>query len=118
VEINGKTLVVFGSHFGLSAGEQEYAVEITSALLDAEEKPHVFMGDLNMEPNDPILAPIFARMKDTAVVMKEQKLSQVSDNPTVKIDYVFASEGIRVIDADIPESLISDHRPHWAVIEF
>ena len=118
VEINGNTLVVFGSHFGLSAGEQEYAVEITSALLDAEEKPHVFMGDLNMEPNDPILAPIFARMKDTAVVMKEQKLSQVSDNPTVKIDYVFASEGIRVIDADIPESLISDHRPHWAVIEF
>jgi len=71
VEINGETLVVFGSHFGLSAGEQKYAVEITGALLDAEKKPHVFMGDLNMEPDNPILAPIFARMKDTAVVMPE-----------------------------------------------
>ena len=118
VEINGEELVVFGSHFGLSAGEQKYAVEITSALLDAETKPHVFMGDLNMEPHDPILAPIFARLNDTAAVMKEQKLSQVSDNPTVKIDYVFVSDGIRVLDADIPASLISDHRPHWAVIEF
>ncbi len=118
VEINGEELVVFGSHFGLSAGEQRYAVEITSALLDAETKPHVFMGDLNMEPHDPILAPIFARLQDTAAVMKEQKLSQVSDNPTVKIDYVFVSEGIRVHDADIPASLISDHRPHWAIIEF
>jgi len=118
VEIGGEELVVFGSHFGLSPGEQEWAVEITSALLDAETKPHVFMGDLNMEPDDPILAPIFARLQDSATVMKEQKLSQVSDNPTVKIDYVFASEGIRILDADIPASLISDHRPHWAVIEF
>lgn len=118
VEIDGEELVVFGSHFGLSAGEQKYAVEITSALLDAETKPHIFMGDLNMEPDNPILAPIFARMKDTATVMKEQKLSHVSDQPTVKIDYVFVSEGIRVQDADIPVSLISDHRPHWAIIEF
>ena len=118
VEINGEELVVFGSHFGLSPGEQEWAVEITSGLLDAETKPHVFMGDLNMEPDDPILAPIFDRVKDAAAVMPVQKLSQVSDNPTVKIDYVFVSEGIRVLDADIPASLISDHRPHWAVIEF
>ena len=118
VDINGEELVVFGSHFGLSAGEQEYAVEITSALLDAETKPHVFMGDLNMESSDPILAPIFARMIDTATVMKEQKLSQVSDNPTVKIDYVFVSEGMRIHDADIPASLISDHRPHWAIVEY
>lgn len=118
VEIDGETLVVFGSHFGLSAGEQKYAVEITSALLDAEKKPHVFMGDLNMEPDNPILAPIFARMKDTSVVMPEPKLSHISDTPTVKIDYVFVSDGIRVLDADIPASLISDHRPHWAIIEF
>lgn len=118
VEIGGETLVVFGSHFGLSAGEQKYAVEITSALLDAETKPHVFMGDLNMEPDNPILAPIFARMHDTSAVMPEPKLSHISDTPTVKIDYVFASDGIRVLDADIPASLISDHRPHWAIIEF
>ncbi|MBE6658851.1 MAG: hypothetical protein E7604_10440 [Ruminococcaceae bacterium] len=118
VEINGEILVVFGSHFGLSRGEQEYAVEITSALLDAEDKPHVFMGDLNMEPDHPALAPIFARMQDTAAVMAEPKLSHISDEPTVKIDYVFVSEGIRVLDADIPASLISDHRPHWAIIEF
>lgn len=118
IDIGGETLVVFGSHFGLSRGEQEYAVEITSALLDAETRPHVFMGDLNMEPDNPTLAPIFARMQDTASVMPEPKLSHISDEPTVKIDYVFASEGIRILDADIPASLISDHRPHWAKIEF
>lgn len=118
VEIDGETLVVFGSHFGLSASEQKYAVEITGALLDAETKPHVFMGDLNMEPDNPILAPIFARMKDASTVMPEPKLSHISDNPTVKIDYVFVSDGITVHDADIPASLISDHRPHWAEIEF
>ena len=109
-------LNVLVSHFGLNPDEQENAVQ--TVIPNLPENRCVFMGDLNMEPDNPILAPIFARMQDTAKVMKEQKLSHISDNPTVKIDYVFASEGIRVLDADIPASLISDHRPHWAIIEF
>lgn len=118
IDVNGKPIVVFGSHFGLSEGEQNYAVEITTALLDAEEKPHVLMGDFNMKPDDPILAPIFARMQDASSVMAEPKLSFVSDHPTIKIDYIFVSEGITVHAADIPASMISDHRPHWADIEY
>lgn len=118
VEINGEKLVVFGSHFGLGESELEYAVEITSALLDSEICPHIFMGDLNMEPNNPILTPIFERMQDVSAIMPTQKLSWPSDTPTIKIDYIFASNDIRVVDADIPKSLISDHRPHFAIIEF
>lgn len=118
VGIGDMPLVVFGSHFGLSEREQEYAVEITSALLDAEEKPHVLMGDFNMQPDNPILAPIFARMKDASCVMAEPKLSFISEAPTVKIDYIFVSDGINVHASDIPASTISDHRPHWADIEY
>lgn len=55
-------------------------------------------------------------MVDTAEFMSEQKLSYPSDNPEVKIDYIFVSPDIEVVTADIPAIVASDHRPHTAEI--
>lgn len=111
----GNGLNVLVSHFGLNPDEQENAVQ--TVIPNLSEKRCVFMGDFNMEPENPILHPIMRRLYDTAQNFSSPKLSFPSDVPSVKIDYIFVSEDLRVCGADIPEIISSDHRPHIATIE-
>ena len=76
------------------------------------------MGDFNLMPDSPLLDPIRARMKDTADVFTSPKLSFPSDNPYRKIDYIFVSHDIKIVSADIPAIVASDHRPHIAEVYF
>jgi endonuclease/exonuclease/phosphatase family metal-dependent hydrolase len=55
-------------------------------------------------------------MKDTADMFADPLYSYPSDEPRVKIDYIFVSPDIEVISADIPSIEVSDHRPHIAEI--
>lgn len=109
-------LTVFVSHFGLAKSEERNAVKKICELLQDVTGPCVFMGDLNMEPDDEILQPVYEILKDTAVMFDKPKLSFKSDAPTVKIDYIFTDKNMEVLSADIPEIVASDHRPHVAVI--
>lgn len=111
---NGLTVLV--SHFGLNPDEQENAVKTVVEHLAPEMC--VLMGDFNVLPDDPVLAPIRARMKDTADCFASPLLSFPSDAPNQKIDYIFVSPDIEVISADIPAIVASDHRPHTAEICF
>ena len=108
---------VYVSHFGLAVSEKRNAVKTLIQLIDKQEKPYVFMGDLNMTPDNELLQPIYNRLIDTANVFNNTKLSFPSDQPRVKIDYIFTSKDIRVISADVPSIVVSDHRPHIAVLE-
>ena len=76
------------------------------------------MGDFNVTPDNPVLEPIRAKMLDTYTFVEGEKLSFPSDNPTIKIDYIFVSHDLKVLSADIPEVIASDHRPHVAEIEW
>ena len=75
------------------------------------------MGDFNVEPNDPLLLPIREKMYDTSELFSAPKLSFPSDEPKIKIDYIFVSRDIEVLSADIPLIVASDHRPHVAEIK-
>ena len=110
---NGLTVLV--THFGLSPEEQECAV--TELLEHITEEKCILMGDFNVKPDNKVLEPIRAKMKDTADLFGEEKLSFPSDKPIKKIDYIFVSPDIEVVSADIPEIVASDHRPHTAVIK-
>ena len=111
---NGLTVLV--THFGLNPDEQENAVE--TVLSHLPENRCVLMGDFNMRPENPILNPIRQRLYDTAQLFPAPKLSFPSDAPTMKLDYIFVSDDLRVHSADIPPIVSSDHRPHTATIEF
>ena len=112
----GSGLNLLVCHFGLNPDEHENAVKTVVANLPKERC--VLMGDFNMQPDNPILRPIQERLFDTAQLFSSPKLSFPSDNPTIKIDYIFVSEDLRVCCADIPAIVSSDHRPHTATIEF
>ena len=110
---NGLTVLV--THFGLSGAEQECAVK---ALVDEiTDEKCVLMGDFNVTPDNKLLEPIRARMKDTAELFEAEKLSFPSDKPRIKIDYIFITPDIEAVSADIPGIVASDHRPHTAEIK-
>ena len=111
---NGLTVLV--THFGLNPDEQENAVKTVLENITATKC--ILMGDFNATPNEDVIAPIKAKMKDTADLFAEPKLSFPSDKPEIKIDYIFVSPDIEVLSADIPEIVASDHRPHVAEIRF
>ena len=109
---------VFGTHFGLTPEEAQAAAEKVSFLIDREENPCVFMGDLNLTPESPLLDPVRARMHDAAEVFPAPLLSYPSDTPDRKIDYIFASAKVTFLSADIPAIVVSDHRCHTAEITY
>lgn len=111
----GEGLTVCVCHFGLNADEQENAAATVVANL--EPTRCVLMGDFNVTPKKPVLDPIRAVMFDTAELFDEPKLSFPSDAPNCKIDYLFTSKDIKVLAADIPAIVASDHRPHTAQME-
>lgn len=109
---NGLTVLVV--HFGLNPDEHKSAVE--TILKSLEEKKCILMGDFNIAPDNELLKPIREKMIDTAIGWCDGKKSWPSDEPTIKIDYIFVTPDIEVISADIPPLMASDHRPHIAEI--
>lgn len=109
-------LTVLISHFGLAKSEQHNAVTRVREVVADLKGPIVFMGDLNMQPDDEILQPIFTVMKDTATAFEAPKFSFPSDEPDRKIDYIFVDKDTAVVSADIPAVVASDHRPCIATI--
>lgn len=108
----GITVLVI--HFGLNEDEQKNAVK--TVLDNMEKEKCILMGDFNVTPNNDVLNPIRAQMKDTAELFDKSLLSFPSDNPFKKIDYIFVTEDVEVICADIPAIVASDHRPHIATV--
>ncbi|HOP12146.1 MAG TPA: endonuclease/exonuclease/phosphatase family protein [Oscillospiraceae bacterium] len=107
---------VLSTHMGLARAEAKNAV--ATVLANTGSEPTVLMGDFNLEPNDPILEPIFAAYTDTATLLKDQTLkSWPSDAPRIKIDYVFAKGVKKILSADIPQIVATDHCPHLAEME-
>lgn len=109
---NGLTVMVI--HFGLNPDEQENAVRTVMAHLPTERC--ILMGDFNVDPEDPVLLPIRKRMRDAADAFAGLRMSWPSDSPERKIDYIFVTPDITVTEADIPDIVASDHRPHTACI--
>ncbi len=108
-------LRVLATHFGLERDEQENAVK--AVLEHIRDEKCILMGDFNVEPTDELLNPIRERLIDASLGLCENKLSFPSDKPRIKIDYIFVSRDIKVVSADIPNIVASDHRPHVAEIK-
>jgi endonuclease/exonuclease/phosphatase family metal-dependent hydrolase len=69
----------------------------------------VLVGDFNAEPTATELAPLWERLTDA--VPRDGGLTYPAKDPVKRIDYVAVSDGIRVRDAAVAETLASDHRP-------
>lgn len=114
-EIEDFTLLV--THVGLAKSEQLNALTTINLLLDNINTKVVLMGDFNMTPDDVNIKSLSNRLIDTSIYFKYKTLSFPSKNPVMKIDYIFTSKDIKVIDAYIPKIIASDHYPHIALLD-
>ena len=111
LDLGDREMITLTSHYGLSDGEIRNAVQETLRLAGKAQLPLVFMGDLNAQPDSPLLAPLFGVFTDTSAEMKEPALTFPSDQPSEKIDYIFHNGSFTTLKAWIPETTDSDHRP-------
>lgn len=112
---DGQPFTVLSTHFGLAPSEQENAVQTVLGLIEKETNPVLLMGDLNAEPDAPVLAPLFAKLQDAAA--GSGILTFPSDEPRVKIDHILCSAPIRVLGVRSMNTQESDHRPLIAELE-
>ena len=109
-------LTVLVTHMGLAQGEAKNAVQ---TVLDAREEgaPTLLMGDFNLTPDSPLLTPLRAHFQDAAALLAPgEDLSYPSDVPERKIDYIMTAGPIEIDHAAIPAIVVSDRRPHTAVL--
>lgn len=111
----GVELDVLVTHLGLNPNEHRRGVR--TILSNLSKKRCVLMGDFNMKPYNKKLRLIKEKLYDTAEKFSSPLLSFPSDKPKMKIDYIFVTKDIKVLSADIPSIVSSDHRPHIATIE-
>ena len=111
----GDSLTVLVTHFGLNKSEQKNAVKTVLANLDTGKL--ILMGDFNVQPDDKVLLSVREQLNDAADVFSAPLCSFPSDKPDRKIDYIFAGKAVKILSADIPALVLSDHRPHTAEME-
>ena len=102
---------VITSHFGLSHAEQVNAVDTVCAVVDRLDGPVIFMGDLNVTEDDPVLRPLDERME--SVFRGSDVLTFSSEDPVSRIDYLYI-RGFKAQKNACVDTQASDHRPIWA----
>lgn len=112
----GTSLCVMNSHFGLEPEEAESAVDTVLSLTDPA-RATVFMGDLNFEPDSCYIQRLLRVYRDSAALLPADIKTYPSDAPEIKIDYIMACGPCRFTSAQVPDLVISDHRPYLAEIE-
>ena len=108
VETPEGPLAVYGTHFGLMNGERINAVNLLLSLISEEKLPLVFMGDLNMEPDDSLTGLIEKHLTNT--VKSATGFTHHTLNLHGTIDYIFV-KGLKAGEARTSFSFASDHLP-------
>lgn len=116
-EINGQDICFLVCHMGLAKGERKNAVKTLCGLIDELDIPVVLMGDFNTEPDDKVFSPLFERLRDTDEIAEIRNIATYpSDNPRIKIDYIFY-RGLKCRSVKTITEVFSDHLPIIAEFE-
>lgn len=127
VDLYGTEIQVINTHLGLS--RRERIAQVTALLGDdwlgheACRAPVVFCGDLNALPRSRTHRRISRHMNDVQAeaVGHRPRGTFSSRFPSMRIDHVFTSAGLRVNHIEVPDSALvrvaSDHLPLLVELE-
>ncbi|MBR3928687.1 MAG: endonuclease/exonuclease/phosphatase family protein [Clostridia bacterium] len=109
LDVSGKSVFAFVSHFGLSNAERESATMLFEKEIAKIEGPAIFMGDLNMTPEDALIGRIKTHLTDLSE--NESFMTHHTLSLKDRIDYIFASRHFTLEKVFCPYSTASDHLP-------
>ncbi|MCR4904509.1 MAG: endonuclease/exonuclease/phosphatase family protein [Clostridiales bacterium] len=116
---DGGRFAVYASHFGLSHVEAEHAASLAASLTAEEPLPFALMGDFNVTPDDPVLAPLDASLCEThSILTSRGELSHPSHAPADLIDFIYTARSVTVKDVHVHTVVASDHCPVVADLSF
>ncbi len=118
---NDKPLRIVSTHFQHNMPEDRVAeAKAVNALFTFKDEtiPTILAGDINAKPEaEPVQILL---EKWTNAIDKEATPTVPATDPKSRIDYIFyrPASAFKVIDTKvIPESIASDHRPVFAILE-
>ena len=117
LDVNGSPLTVAVSHFGLTPEEHGFNVQTAVSELSEIRTPLVFMGDLNMKPENPLIGKLSSVLTDAVSLTPGDNFTFSSDNPYMKIDYIF-TRGANALSFAVSNKVFADHLPVTAELEF
>jgi len=125
----GTSIIVFNTHLdhiGVKAREQSVRmIADTLKVLGGNKLPMFVMGDMNVKPDDPSIAPIYEYMlwsqKEAQCTTNDITFTGFDNSAHRIIDYVFYrnayAEKFQVIRDTMRVPFLSDHRPIMATFE-
>jgi endonuclease/exonuclease/phosphatase family metal-dependent hydrolase len=106
VEIAGSRLSVAATHLAIHAEEAGRQLAMVVEALAHRPPPRVLLGDLNLRTWD--VAP---RVRAAGLELAGGPPTFPAAAPRIRIDHVAVSAELRVVDVQVPETPVSDHRP-------
>ena len=117
--VEGGPVRVYCTHLQHNSAEERSAqVRALLGLIARRDGPAVLAGDFNAQPQQEELRPLMRAMTDAwTSVSVEPGYTIPSTGPAKRIDYVFGSGGVRVVDARVVGTRASDHLPVVVTLE-
>lgn len=121
VLVGEQPLTFMSTHLGLSKVERLKHIQMISNYIVNLDTPVILVGDWNEQPGSPAYNKITEVLVDAAALSEHEQptfpyLSLYKDEATVRIDYIFISPDIEVIDVKVIPIWASDHLPVVATL--
>lgn len=114
IKVENQELNVYVTHLGLNSDEQENGFKIINEINSSNS---IIMGDFNIEPNNILLNELNKKFISSDNYLNEDRFSFPSTKPSNKLDYIYISKDIKILNADIKNDIASDHLPYVVDIE-
>lgn len=120
VLIGEQPLTFMVTHLGLAQSERLEHLELILDYLARVNTPVVLVGDWNEQPGSPAYNKITKVLVDAAAHCSHEQptFPYLSHEANVRIDFVFVSPEIEVINVEVIQIWASDHLPVKATLSF
>lgn len=119
IDVEGSSYQVYTTHLGLTARDREQQIRAINISIEQSAESFILMGDFNGEPFNEEMTKLSPIVLDIAVEAQKEDLytyAFYSDSPNTRIDRIYVSQDIGVLDHYVLESNISDHSMVLGVI--
>lgn len=115
---DGKRFRVLGTHFGLNPLEKERMIEALCNAIDESDLPVIVMGDFNARPHADILSPLYEKLISCADATANTEHTFPSFAPDRTLDYMFISNDFQLVNFEVQEEVLSDHKALTVTVTF